>query len=106
MMGPDTPATFTPRGGSKGLIFDQIEAFLHMQSIGADLVDAFVTCISGRRMTEDLAAQCIQTYWYRYQSLSDYQNSRGAAITIQVLSALVCSACGRAYELCTQGSPS
>jgi len=81
--GPETPATFTPRGPRKGFIFDQLDAFQHMRELGADLVEAFVACISGHRMTPDLAALCIASYWRRYASIASFQESRGAAITLQ-----------------------
>merc|ERR1719240_2073908 len=34
-------------------------------------------------MTPDIAAMCITTYWRRYAAIANYQESRGAAITIQ-----------------------
>ena len=84
MMGEDTPGTFTPRTERKGFIMDQIEALQHMLALGSDLVDAVVACISGHRMTPDMAALCITTYWRRYAAIAQYQEARGAAITIQV----------------------
>merc|ERR550514_1950188 len=36
-------------------------------------------------MTEDQAALCMQTYWRRYASIANYQENRGAAITIQAV---------------------
>jgi len=77
------PSTFTPRGESKGFIVDQVEAFGHMQAWGEDFFDAFTACISGHRMTPDLASRAIASYWRRYQALANYQESRGAAITLQ-----------------------
>ena len=84
MMGEDTPGTFTPRGSKKGLCFDQLDAFMHMQQLGADMVDAAIACLGGHRMTPDLASLCIATYWRRYTAVANYQECRGAAITIQV----------------------
>ena len=84
MLGPDTPGTFTTREPSKGWLGDQIEAFMHMQQLGADIVEAGLACMTGHRMTPDLAALCITTYWRRYAAIANYQESRGAAITIQV----------------------
>ena len=81
MNGPDTPGTFTPREPRKGLCFDQIEAFLHMQQLGEDVVEAALACLTGHRMTPNLAAQCIATYWRRCAAIANYQESRGAAIT-------------------------
>jgi hypothetical protein len=81
--GPGTPATYTPREQSQGFILDQIFAFQHMRKLGADFMDAFVACISGNRMTPDLAALCIATYWRRYCCIAHLQESRGAAITLQ-----------------------
>lgn len=84
MNGPDTPGTFTPRGMDKGFIGNQIEAFAHMQALGLDIVDSLTACLQGHRMTEDLAALCIATYWRRYTAIAQYQENRGAAITLQV----------------------
>ena len=86
-MGPDTPGTFTPREERKGWPLDQFEAFFHMQQLGADLIDATIACVTGHRMTPDLAALCITTYWRRYAAIANYQESRGAAITIQARAA-------------------
>lgn len=83
MNGPDTPGTFTPRAASKGWLGDQIEAFVHMQQLGVDFVEAAIACFTGHRMTPDLAALCISTYWRRYSAIASYQESRGAAITLQ-----------------------
>ena len=83
MNGPDTPGTFTPRTPSKGFVGDLCEGFVHMQALGADLLDAFIACIRGHRMTDDLAALCIQTYARRFMATVDFQENRGAAITIQ-----------------------
>ena len=77
------PSTFTPRGPSKGFMFDQLDAFQHMQALGADFVSALTACLSGKRMTQDLAAQCISTYWKRYAAVVALQESRGATITLQ-----------------------
>jgi len=82
-MGPDTPGTFTPRSGRKGCLFDQCEAIFHMQALDADFAEALIACISGHRMTHELAALCIQTYWRRWCARIQYLESRGAAITIQ-----------------------
>ena len=35
-------------------------------------------------MTEEQAALCVQAYWRRFLSVIYYQESRGAAITVQV----------------------
>ena len=86
MMGPETPGTFTPRTESKGFLVDQIEAFVHMQSLGQDIVEASIACLTGHRMTPELAALCIATYWRRYSCIANYQECRGAAITLQVRS--------------------
>ena len=86
---PDTPGTFTPRTIDKGLVVNQIEAFAHMQALGIDLVDSLTACVGGHRMTPDLAALCIETYWRRYASICEYQESRGAAITLQVRAATI-----------------
>ena len=56
---------------------------MHMQQLGADVVEAAMACVTGHRMTPDLAAMCLQTYWRRYTSIANYQESRGAAITVQ-----------------------
>jgi hypothetical protein len=87
MMGPDTPGTFTPRVPSKGYIGDMLEGFMHMQALGADVVEALMACLGGHRMTPDLAALCIGTYWRRYQSTVEYATQRGAAMTMQVCAA-------------------
>lgn len=94
--GPDTPTTFTPRGPSKGFIFDQLDAFQHMQDLGCDFLDALRACLTGKRMTPDLASKCIATYWRRYYSLANFQESRGAAITLQA--AMRRMRASRAYE--------
>jgi len=83
MMGPDTPGTFTPREPRKGWPGDNLAAFGHMQQLGADFLEAAMACLTGHRMTPDLAALCITTYWRRYSAIAQYQESRGAAITIQ-----------------------
>ena len=56
-----------------------------MMGLGSDFVEALVACISGHRMTPDLAALAITTYWRRFAAIAHYQEMRGAAITIQVL---------------------
>ena len=91
MNGPDTPGTFTPRAESKGWPGDQIDAFMHMQQLGADIIDAAIACLGGHRMTPDLAALCITTYWRRYAAVAQFQENRGAAITIQASAG--CAAC-------------
>ena len=53
------------------------------EDLGADVVEAAMACVTGHRMTPDLAAMCLQTYWRRYTSIANYQESRGAAITVQ-----------------------
>ena len=78
-----TAGTFTPRTAKKGFVFDLMEGFMHMQQLGADVVEAAMACVTGHRMTPDLAAMCLQTYWRRYTSIANYQESRGAAITVQ-----------------------
>ena len=64
-----TAGTFTPRTEKKGFLFDLLEGFMHMQQLGADFVEAATACVQGKRMTDDLAAMCLQTYWRRYQSI-------------------------------------
>ena len=83
MLGPATPGTFTPRVPSKGWLGDRIEGFVHMQQLRADFVEAVIACVTGHRMTPELAALCIATYWRRYAAIANYQESRGAAITLQ-----------------------
>jgi hypothetical protein len=83
MLGPGTPGTFTPRVPSKGWLGDRIEGFVHMQQLRADFVEAVIACVTGHRMTPELAALCIATYWRRYAAIANYQESRGAAITLQ-----------------------
>ena len=83
MLRQDTPGTFTQRTPTKGFLGDLVGGFLHMQAHGEDVVAAFLACIRGHRMTEDLAALCIQTYQRRAMSIANFQETRGAAITIQ-----------------------
>lgn len=85
-----TPGTFTPRGEDKGWLGNQIEAFSHMQALGCDVFESAVAVISGHKMTPELAALCIATYWRRYACIASYQESRGAAITLQVSVRLPC----------------
>ena len=92
MLGPDTPGTFTPRTPAKGFLGDLLEGFVHMQALGEDVIEAFLACIRGHRMTEDLAARCIQTYQRRFMSVANFQENRGAAITIQVCARLTAPA--------------
>ena len=35
-----TAGTFTPRTAKKGFVFDLMEGFMHMQQLGADVVEA------------------------------------------------------------------
>lgn len=56
---------------------------MHMQQLGADVIEAAIACLGGHRMTPDLAALCITTYWRRYSAIAQFQENRGAAITIQ-----------------------
>ena len=88
---PDAPKTFTPRGESKGCFGDRMEAFQHMQALGASFVEAAMACIVGKRMTDDIASMCIATYWKRYSAVAQFQEARGAAITLQVRAAKVCA---------------
>ena len=80
----EEPLTFVPRGQSQGFILDQIEAFMNMQALGSPLIDALVACVSGQRMTPDISAQCIQSYWRRYSAVIQLQESRGAALLQQM----------------------
>lgn len=80
----EAPGTFTPRGEDKGWLGNQLDAFAHMNSLGVDVFEAAVAAISGHKMTPELAALCIATYWRRYTAICNYQESRGAAITLQV----------------------
>jgi len=81
----DIPGTFTPRTPRKGWPGDQIDAFAHMQQLGADFIEAAMACLTGHRMTPDLAAMCIASYWRRYTAVANFQESRGAAITLQAV---------------------
>ena len=47
----DIPGTFTPRTPRKGWPGDQIDAFAHMQQLGADFIEAAMACLTGHRMT-------------------------------------------------------
>lgn len=77
------PGTFTPRGEDKGWLGNQIDAFTHMNALGADVFESAIAAFSGHRMTPELAASCIATYWRRYTAICNFQESRGAAITVQ-----------------------
>ena len=81
----EPPTTFTPRTQEdKGWLGNQLDAFAHMNALGVDVFEAAVAAISGHKMTPELAALCIATYWRRYQAICQYQESRGAIITLQV----------------------
>ena len=77
------PGTFTPRTEDKGWLGNQIDAFTHMNALGADVMEAAMAAFAGHRMTPELAASCIATYWRRYTAIANFQESRGAAITLQ-----------------------
>ena len=78
-------ATFTPRGNEdKGWLGNQLDAFAHMNELGCDVFESAIAAISGHKMTPELAALCIATYWRRYTAICNFQESRGAAITLQV----------------------
>ena len=47
------------------------------------MFDSLVAAMSGNKMTDEQAALCVQAYWRRYLSVIYYQESRGAAITVQ-----------------------
>ena len=51
------------------------------------MFDSLVAAMSGNKMTDEQAALCVQAYWRRYLSVIYYQESRGAAITVQVATA-------------------
>lgn len=77
-------ATFTPRGNEdKGWLGNQLDAFAHMNELGCDVFESAIAAISGHKMTPELAALCIATYWRRYTAICNFQESRGAAITLQ-----------------------
>lgn len=54
-----------------------------MRKAGAGFGDALFAALRGNMMTEEQAALCVQAYWRRYLSVIYYQESRGAAITMQ-----------------------
>ena len=94
-------STFTPRSNEdKGWLGNQLDAFAHMNSLGVDVFDAAVAAISGHKMTPELAALCIATYWRRYTAICNYQESRGAAITLQVRHVLCARLSWSAGPLC------
>ena len=62
---------------------EQVAAFQDMTGAGAGVFDSMLAALRGHKMTEEQAALCVQAYWRRYNSLIYFQESRGAAITVQ-----------------------
>ena len=62
---------------------EQVAAFQDMTGAGAGVFDSMLAALRGHKMTEEQAALCVQAYWRRYLSLICFQESRGAAITVQ-----------------------
>ena len=54
-----------------------------MRDAGAGWGAALMSMFKGHRMTEEQAANCIASSWRRYGALANFQENRGAAITIQ-----------------------
>jgi len=74
----DEPILLSPRR-----MKEQLDAFGNMRKAGAGWGDALFSMILGKKMTPEQAALCIQTRWRAYIALVQYQESRGAGITIQ-----------------------